>query len=140
MTCKNRGKYCLPQEYFMRSNETPERGPSSKLYLFKSLLTGTLHRKVNAHLVHKWGSCPSWIKFIELWFADFFFFLTSTYLMDVTHTSVTVAHYSIDSGCGEVSLERTYQNQGQVRVWKSLSCDTFVKTKSHCSCHLKELA
>lgn len=54
---------------------------------------------------------------------SFFFFLISTYLMDVTHTSVTVAHYNIDSGGWEVSLERTYQNQGRIRVWKSLLCD-----------------
>lgn len=43
--------------------------------------------------------------------------------MDVTHTSVTVDHYNIDSGGGEVSLKRTYQNQGRIRVWKSLLCD-----------------
>lgn len=78
------------------ANENSWKGPSSKLYLFKYVLKGTLYRKVNAHSIHKLGSCPSGIKFIEMWFVKFFFFfLTSTYLMDVTHTSVTMNHYSI---------------------------------------------
>lgn len=34
-----------------------------------------------------------------------------------------VAHYNIDSGGGEFSLDRTYQNQGWIWVWKSLPCD-----------------
>lgn len=123
MTCKNGGKYCLLQEYFIHVKWNSWKGPSSKLYLFKYLLTGTLYRKVNVHLIPKLGSCPSWIKFIEMWFASFFFFFSHFNIPDGrdthTHTLVTMAHKSIDSGGGEVSLNRTYKNQRQVSVWKA---------------------
>lgn len=105
------------KDYFTDVKWNSWKNPSSKLHFFNSLLTGTLDRKANAHLVCKSGSCPSGMEFIELRFANFFS-SHQHYLIDVTHIWVTMAHHSTDSGGGEVFLDRTSQNRGQVRVWK----------------------
>lgn len=97
----------------LMSKETPERGPSSKLYLFKSLLTGTLHRKVNAHSVHKWGSCPSWIKFIEQWFADFFF----------------SSHFNIPDGC-DTRISNCGSLQHWFRMWGGLPRENISESRA----------
>lgn len=74
-------------------------------------------------MIHKLGSWPSWIKIIRPWFEKTFF-SPHVNISDGCDTHISnVAQYNIDSGGGEVSLDGIYQNQGWLRVWKSLQRD-----------------